>query len=160
MNPSPASSADRRGNPWYEVFAARIRTANVKICTTQYIHPAALPAGKTARAICDTTESVELGRACVPTARYETPTKIVIATTPSTPRVRAAFFDCGRRNALTPFAIASTPVRALAPDANALRTRKMVTAATPAGIGWGDTARGHALTAPFVTPAPPAISMA
>ena len=69
MNPSPASSADSRGKPWYDVFAARISTANVKIWTTQYIHPAPPPAGKTARATCETTESVVLGRACVPTAR-------------------------------------------------------------------------------------------
>ena len=101
-----------------------------------------------------------LGRACVATARYETPTKIVIATTPSTPSVFAAFFDCGWRNALTPFAIDSTPVSALAPDANAFSTRKSVTAATPGGIACGATARGHVLTAHFVTPAPTATSIA
>ena len=94
------------------------------------------------------------------TARYETPTKIVIATTPSTPSVRAAFFDCGCLKALTPLAIDSTPVSALAPDANAFSTRKIVTASTPGGIGCGVTARGHSLTAHFVTPAPTAISMA
>ena len=38
---------------------------------------------------------------------------------PSTNSVRAAFFDCGRLNAFTPFAIASTPVSADAPDENA-----------------------------------------
>ena len=69
MNPSAASSADRRGKPWYDVFAARISTANVKIWTTQYIQPAAPPAGKTARATWETTESVLLGRAWVLTAR-------------------------------------------------------------------------------------------
>ena len=34
----------------------------------------------------------------------------------------AAFTPCGRRNALTPFAIASTPVSAVEPDAKARRT--------------------------------------
>src|SRR5215471_10822717 len=96
-----------------------------------------LPAGKTARATWETTESVLLGRACRWTARYETPRNIVIATTPRTPRVRAAFFACGFLNALTPLAIASTPVSALAPDANALRTRKSVSVPTPAGSGFG-----------------------
>ena len=39
-------------------------------------------------------------------------------------RVFAAFLDSGRRNAGTPFEIASTPVRATAPDENPFRTRK------------------------------------
>jgi hypothetical protein len=86
--------------------------------------------------------------------------KIVIATMPSTPSVRAAFFDCGCLKALTPLAIDSTPVSALAPDANALSTRKIVIAPTPGGIAFGVTARGHPLTAHFVTPVPTAISMA
>src|SRR5215470_20451320 len=137
MKRSWASSAESRGKPWNDVFAARISTANVKIWTTQYIQPPKLPAGNTARATCETTESVLLGRACRCTARYETPRNIVIATTPSTPNVREAFFACGRLNALTPFAIASTPVSALAPDANALRTRKIVSVPTPAGSGFG-----------------------
>ena len=53
------------------------------------------PAGNTVRAICDTTESVELGIACTRTARYETPRNIVIAIVPSTASVVAAFFPCG-----------------------------------------------------------------
>ena len=40
---------------------------------------------------------------------------------------------CGCRNALTPFAIASTPVSAVEPDANARSTTKSVTAPVPAG---------------------------
>ncbi len=39
-----------------------------------------------------------------------------------TPSVRAAFFDFGGRKALTPFEIASTPVSAAAPEANARRS--------------------------------------
>ena len=38
--------------------------------------------------------------------------------------VVAAFFDSGRRNAGTPFEIASTPVSATAPDEKPLRIRK------------------------------------
>ena len=69
MKRSCASSADSRGNPWNDVFAARMRTANVKIWTTQNNAAPELPAGKTARATCETTDTVELGRACVATAR-------------------------------------------------------------------------------------------
>ena len=61
---------------------------------------------------------------------------------------------------MTPFAIDSTPVSALAPEANAFNTRKIVIAPTPAGIAFGVTARGQPLTAHFVTPVPTAISMA
>ena len=38
---------------------------------------------------------------------------------PISSSVDAAFFDCGRRNACTPSAIASTPVSAVAPEENA-----------------------------------------
>ena len=98
------------------------------------------PAGKTARAICETTESVELGIACRCTARYETPRNKVIAITPRIASVCAAFFPCGRRNALTPFAIASTPVSAVDPDENARRRTKSVIVPAPTGSGCGVTA--------------------
>src|ERR1700751_826953 len=98
------------------------------------------PVGNTARAIWETTESVELGRAWTCTARYETPRNIAIAIVPRTASVFAAFFPCGWRKALTPLAIASTPVRAVDPDENARRTTKTVTAPAPAGRGFGTTA--------------------
>src|SRR5881397_2058404 len=101
------------------------------------------PPWNTARATCETTESVELGRACTCTARYETPTNNVIAITPSVASVDAAFRPCGRRNALTPFAIASTPVRAVEPDENARRMTNVVTTPVPAAIGCGATACGQ-----------------
>ncbi len=43
--------------------------------------------------------------------------------TPMIPSVVAAFRGCGRRNACTPSAMASTPVRAVAPEENARRIR-------------------------------------
>ncbi len=98
------------------------------------------PGWKTERAICETTESVELGRACRWTARYETPRKSVIAIVPRIASVWAAFFPCGFLNALTPFAIASTPVRAVDPDENARRSAKSVIVPTPAGSAFGVTA--------------------
>ena len=112
------------------------------------------PAGKTVRAIWETTESVELGSACTCTARYETPTNIAIASVPSTASVLAAFFPCGCRNALTPFAIASTPVRAVEPDENARSRTNTVTAPTPAGSGFGTTARCRFPVASSTSPTP------
>ena len=53
-----------------------------------------------------------------------------MAMTPMIASVSAAFFACGRRNAGTPFEIASTPVSAVAPEENALRTAK-----TPIAVG-------------------------
>ena len=93
------------------------------------------PGWKTVRAIWETTESVELGIAWTWTARYETPRNIVIAIVPSTASVLAAFFPCGCRNALTPFAIASTPVRAVEPDENARSRTKSVITPVPVGSG-------------------------
>src|SRR5436305_4905512 len=121
---------------------------------------AADPDGKVARATCETTETVELGPACIWTARNETPTNIVIAIRPSTASVRAAFFPCGCRNAFTPFAIASTPVRAVDPDENARRRTNSVTAPAPAGSGWGTVAVGHDPAAQRAIPVPTSASIA
>src|SRR4029077_9068053 len=98
------------------------------------------PAGNTARAICETTESVELGIACRWTARYETPRKSEIAITPRMASVWDAFLPCGRLNALTPFAIASTPVSAVDPDEKARRRTKSVIVPAPTGSACGVTA--------------------
>src|SRR6266436_157929 len=102
---------------------------------------AADPAGNTPRATCDRTDAVELGRACKCTARYDTPRKRKIAIEPRTASVCAAFLPCGRRNALTPFAIASTPVNAVDPDENARRSTKSVIVPVPTGSACGTTAR-------------------
>src|SRR6476660_640642 len=68
--------------------------------------------------------------------------------------VAAAFFPCGLRNALTPFAIASTPVRAVEPEANASSTTNVVTAPTPAVSGCDTVACGQPVVAHFVAPTP------
>src|SRR4026208_1803650 len=93
------------------------------------------PAGKVARAISDTTETLALGCACMCTASQETPMKSVIAIRPIAGGVRAAFFPAGARKALTPFEIASTPVSAAAPEAKAWRRTKRPTTPAPAAIG-------------------------
>jgi hypothetical protein len=99
------------------------------------------PPPNTARATWDTTEALALGRACVCTARYETPTKSEIAIVPRTASVIAAFRPCGRRNALTPFAIASTPVSAVEPDEKARSRTNSVIVPVPTGSACGVTAR-------------------
>ena len=59
------------------------------------------------------------------------------------PSVREAFRDWGRRNALTPFAIASTPVSAVEPEAKARSSTKSPIVPTPTVIGAGVTAGPH-----------------
>src|SRR5690242_15496425 len=98
------------------------------------------PGWKTARAIWETTESVELGRACTCTARYETPRNIAIASAPRMASVFAAFFPCGWRKALTPFAIASTPVSAVEPEENARSRTKTPIDPAPTGSACGTDA--------------------
>src|SRR5256885_6137683 len=74
---------------------------------------------------------------------------IVAAMIPMISRVSDAFLAWGRRNAGTPFEIASTPVSAVAPDENAFRITKIVTTPTPAarsgsrGIPAGSLETGH-----------------
>src|SRR6185503_17431380 len=101
------------------------------------------PAGKTPRAISERTEALSLGRAPVCTASHETPTNRAIAIAPMIASVVAALRAFGGRKAPTPFEIASTPVSAAAPEANARRTTTRLTAPMPAGTGSGTTARGH-----------------
>ena len=66
--------------------------------------------------------------------------------------MRAAFRACGCRKALTPFEIASTPVRALDPEAKARRTANSVIAPAPTGSWSGTTAVGHVPTVQRATP--------
>ena len=61
-------------------------------------------------------------------ARKVTPTNIVTAMTPISASVVAALRDLGVRNAGTPLLIASTPVSAVQPDANARSPRKRIPA--------------------------------
>ena len=58
-------------------------------------------------------------------ASTEMPKNNVPSSTPIHTSVAAAFFDSGRRNAGTPFEIASTPVSATAPDEKPFSSRKM-----------------------------------
>ena len=83
------------------------------------MNPPNVPGGKTVRAICETTESVELGIACTCTARYETPRNIAIASAAEHAERLRGVLPLRMPEALTPFAIASTPVSAVDPDENA-----------------------------------------
>src|SRR6266511_4490178 len=153
-NRSRASTAPSRGKPWYEVLAARTRIAKVNPWTAKYMNEVHEDDGNTARAISETTETLVLGRACMCTARYETPMNSVIAIPPMKSRVRAAFLPGGGRNALTPLEIASTPVNAAAPDANARRTTNTPTAPAPVATGSGTWTWAHVPVAHLPTPVP------
>ena len=59
------------------------------------------------------------------------------------PSVRAALRACGRRNALTPFAIASTPVSAVEPEAKARSSTNSPIAPAPTVIGSGAAVGPH-----------------
>src|SRR6266545_6609484 len=110
--------------------------------------------GNVARAISEMTETLSLGRACMWTARYETPRKREIAIPPITSSVRAAFFPCGGRKAPTPFEIASTPVRAAAPDEKARRRTRIPTAPAPVATGSGTSACAQLPATHLPIPAP------
>ena len=75
------------------------------------------------------------------------------------PSVRAALRDCGRRNALTPFAIASTPVSAVEPEAKARSSTKSPIVPTPTVIGSGATAGPHCPSAQRAAPTTTRASM-
>jgi hypothetical protein len=77
-----------------------------------------------------------------------------MAIAPSVSIVRAALRPCGLRNALTPFAIASTPVSAVEPDENARSTTNTVTAPAPLASGCGTAACGHEPAAHLPIPTP------
>src|SRR6476469_1099154 len=132
-----ASSDASIGKPLYAVLAARTRTRAVEACTTKNIM---LPAPKTAEASC----AITVGWGAVvqspgnPTrshvdsatwtwatmARAVIPTNMATARVPIAVNVRAALRALGGWKAGTPLLMASTPVRAVQPDENALRARK------------------------------------
>jgi hypothetical protein len=111
------------------------------------------PGGNTVRATSESSETDPLGRASIFQVSTETPMKSRIAIPPMTISVLEAFTACGRRNAGTPFEIASTPVRALHPDANARSTTISPTLpARPTGAASGTCAVGQPDTSPRTKP--------
>ena len=71
--------------------------------------------------------------------------------------VLAAFFASGGLNAGTPLAMASTPVRATEPPANALSSRRMVTASSGCGYGWASGWGGGTTVPPMMLTRPMAM---
>jgi hypothetical protein len=94
-----------------------------------------------------------LGRAPLAEASTETPRNSTTAIPPRIASVAAAFRAWGRWKALVPFAIASTPVSALQPDANA-RSATAVDAvvAVPTAAGSGTVAFGQSPSPHFPRP--------
>src|SRR5205823_8165932 len=92
---------------------------------------------KTARASCDTPDSVPVGITRYACARKVTPRNIDTPSAAIVTSVAAAFFDSGGRNAGTPSETASTPVIAVQPLANAVSSRNVVSGIEPALGGSG-----------------------
>ena len=113
---------DRLGNPLYAVFAASTRIAAVANCRNTNTNP--LP--NTCSPSCAITVRSWLGYGCRRWASTEMPKNSVPSSTPIHTSVVAAFFAAGRRNAGTPFEIASTPVSATAPDEKPFSSRNSV----------------------------------
>jgi hypothetical protein len=134
MNRSRARMADRRGKSWYEVFAARIRIPAVRPWSRKNgsVRP------KTVSPIWESTDREaaisSFTRTCRRTDMIVMPRNIVTVMKPMAPSVVAALRDCGRRNACTPLEMASTPVRAVAPEENARRIRNRLSA--PVASRW------------------------
>ena len=72
--------------------------------------------------------------------------------TPMIVRVAAAFLAFGGRKAWTPSATASTPVRAVDPDAKARSIKSRETAATGSMTAVEETALGHSPSAHSMNP--------
>ena len=115
----------------------------MKICSTMNI----TPSPKTVSPICASTDveaaMCSLVRTSRAAASSEMPKNIGMLMAPISSRVDAAFFDCGRRKACTPSAIASTPVSAVAPEEKARSTSKTVRPDAASSGREAVSARGH-----------------
>ena len=134
------------------MFAARIR---ISVVATWSIRNIAVPTGplpKIARPTSEMTVLVSLGVTCSFIARNESPRNITPSRLPIHISVVRAFSHSGGLKAGTPLEIASTPVTAAPPDANACRIRNRpiapVVSATSGGTGSGCRSPASARTIP------------
>src|SRR5437867_3345413 len=99
------------------------------------------PVPKTDVATWEITVLDSVGATFSLAVRYESPRNITPRVEPIHIKVVRAFFHSGRLKAGTPLEIASTPVTAAPPEANALRIKKMlaapITLETSGGTGTG-----------------------
>ena len=102
----------------------------MKICSTKNHSPRP----KIASPMRESTDRDFAISSVIRTSRSEDmtvmPRNSTVASAPMMASVAAAFLACGRRNACTPSATASTPVSAEAPEENARSSRNSVTVAT------------------------------
>ena len=126
MNPSRARIEESLGKSWNAVLAARIRMPAVNTCSRIHMNPPP-------KIVEPTWESTEFDcamcsstRTCSSWVITVMPRNMVTAIAPMIASVDAAFLACGRRNAGTPSAMASTPVSAVAPEENARNSRNRV----------------------------------
>ncbi len=148
MNPSRARIDASRGKSAKLVWAANTRIPIVEMRRTYQ----AGPWPKVARPTCESTDSVADGRAPAVVARKEMPRKTKPRITAIITIVAWAFFHSGGLNAGVPFEMASVPVIALQPSANARirRSRLMDSTGTSIGTtpvtsgGWPEGGADHA----------------
>jgi hypothetical protein len=141
MKSSPAWKLARRGKSAKDVLAARIRINVVAIWSARNNPKPTGPAPKTERPTWEITVLVSVGTTLSRIAMNDRPRNIVPSSPPIHIRVVRAFRHSGGLNAGTPLEMASTPVTAAPPDANACRTTNSpiapVVRATSSGIGRG-----------------------
>jgi hypothetical protein len=145
MNPSSARIAASRGKALNDVLTARKRmSAVLSWNTTNNGEPAPKTAVATWAIAVGPPSLVGWNPKATPTTAI--PMKMTARRTAMIDIVLAAFFDSGGLNAGTPLAMASTPVRATDPPANARNSSRSVTgssgfggAMTSGGAGIGTT---------------------
>ena len=130
MKPSRAMNEDSRGKSANAVFAASARTRTV----ASWMRTKKMPSPTSSCAICARTVCSSLGSGTTPRvlAMKLMPRNRVAKMAAAHTSVIRALRHSGGLNAGTPSEIASTPVRAAAPELNARRTRKMLSTSTAA----------------------------
>ena len=127
------------------MFAARNRISAVDAAK---VTKKTEPSPKVACAARATIEAPPgfVGRSPYATATTVSPTNRMPSSTAIAVIVLAAFFDSGGLNAGTPLAMASTPVRATEPPANALSSSRIVIGSARSGGGNGTASVGGSST--------------
>ena len=120
---------ERRGKSAKAVFAASARTRTV----ATWMRMKKIPSPTSSRAIWDRTVCSSDGSGTIPIvlAMKLMPRNSVAKIAAAQTSVIRAFLHSGGLNAGTPSEIASTPVSAAAPELNARRIRKIVSACGP-----------------------------
>ena len=155
MNESRARNDDRRGKSAKAVLAASARTRTV----ATWITMKNAPSPTTTRATCESTVFSSDGSGTMPIvlAMKLMPRNRAAKIPAAQTSVMRALRHSGGLKAGTPSEIASTPVRAAAPELNARRMRRMPSASPPASAlshSLGGVYSGNVPVAARTTPMP------